>query len=130
MVEELDDLARRHGLYATAPLSIRVSDLSLIPKGMENLRSGSLKELAGSPLASVTDLSEGSEQLPPTDGLIFVNERNDRVVARPSGTEPKLKCYLETIIEVPEGADMNEIRDEADRRLETMKEDMRNALGI
>ena len=57
MVEELDDLARRHGLYATAPLSIRVSDLSLIPKGMENLRSGSLKELAGSPLASVTDLS-------------------------------------------------------------------------
>lgn len=130
MVEELDDLARRHGLYATAPLSIRVSDLSLIPKGMENLRSGSLKELAGSPLASVTDLSEGSEELPPTDGLIFVNERNDRVVARPSGTEPKLKCYLETIIEVPEGADMNEIRDEADRRLETMKEDMRNALGI
>ena len=59
-----------------------------------------------------------------------MNERNDRVVARPSGTEPKLKCYLETIIEVPEGADMNEIRDEADRRLETMKEDMRNALGI
>jgi phosphomannomutase len=130
MAEELDDLARRHGLYATAPLSIRVSDLSLIPKGMENLRSGSLKELAGSPLVSVTDLSEGSEELPPTDGLIFVNERNDRVVARPSGTEPKLKCYLETIIEVPEGADMNEIRDEADRRLEAMKDDMRGALGI
>lgn len=130
LLEELDDLARRHGLYATAPLSIRVSDLSLIPKGMANLRAGSLKELAGSPLESVTDLSEGSPELPPTDGLVFISERNDRVVARPSGTEPKLKCYLETIVEVPEGADMNDIRDEADRRLELMKQNMRDALGI
>ncbi|MDO5034551.1 MAG: phospho-sugar mutase [Actinomycetaceae bacterium] len=130
LLDELDDLARRHGLYATAPLSIRVSDLSLIPKGMENLRSGSLKELAGSPLASVVDLSEGSPELPPTNGLIFNSERGDRVVARPSGTEPKLKCYLETIVEVPEGADMNEIRDEADRRLALMKQNMQEALGI
>ncbi|MDO5049580.1 MAG: phospho-sugar mutase [Actinomycetaceae bacterium] len=130
MVAELDDLARRHGLHATAPLSIRVSDLSLIGKGMANLRSGTLTELAGSPLESVTDLSEGSAQLPPTNGLVFLTERGDRVVARPSGTEPKLKCYLETIVEVPEGADMTQIRTEAEARLERMKEDMRAALGI
>lgn len=130
LLQALNDLARRHGLYATAPLSIRVSDLSLIPKGMENLRGGSLKELAGSPLASVTDLSEGSPEHPPTNGLVFLSERGDRVVARPSGTEPKLKCYLETIVAVPEGASMDDIRDEADRRLELMKKDMRDALGI
>ncbi|EEH63733.1 phosphoglucomutase/phosphomannomutase, alpha/beta/alpha domain II [Gleimia coleocanis DSM 15436] len=128
--DALDDLARRHGLYATAPLSIRVSDLSLIQQGMANLRKGELTELAGSPLASVVDLSEGSAELPPTDGLIFRTERGDRVVARPSGTEPKLKCYLETIVEVPEGACMCGIREEATKRLEQMKLDMRAALGI
>lgn len=126
----LDDLARRHGLYATAPLSIRVSDLSLIQLGMANLRKGELQQLAGSPLASVVDLAEGSAQLPPTDGLIFRTERGDRVVARPSGTEPKLKCYLETVVAVPEGADMRQVRAEAAQRLEQMKVDMRAALGI
>lgn len=130
LVAELDDLARTHGLFATAPLSIRVDDLSLIAEGMENLRSGRLASLAGSPLTSTVDLSEGSEDLPPTDGLVFTSERNDRVVARPSGTEPKLKCYLETIVDVPEGADLNAIRDEAAARLDAMKADMKDALGI
>lgn len=130
LVAELDDLARTHGLFATAPLSIRVDDLSLIAEGMENLRSGRLASLAGSPLTSTVDLSEGSEDLPPTDGLVFTSERNDRVVARPSGTEPKLKCYLETIVDVPEGTDLNAIRDEAAARLDAMKTDMKDALGI
>lgn len=130
LLAELDDLARTHGLFATAPLSIRVDDLSLIAEGMENLRSGRLASLAGSPLASTVDLSEGSDDLPPTDGLVFISERNDRVVARPSGTEPKLKCYLETIIDVPDNADLNAIRDEAADRLDAMKADMKEALGI
>lgn len=130
LLAELDDLARAHGLYATAPLSIRVEDLSLIAKGMKNLRSGTLTSLAGSPLASTVDLSDGSDELPPTDGLVFTSQRGDRVVARPSGTEPKLKCYLETIVDVPEGTDLDAIRDEAANRLEAMKADMREALGI
>ncbi|MDO5719912.1 MAG: phospho-sugar mutase [Actinomycetaceae bacterium] len=130
LLAELDDLACTHGLYATAPLSIRVADLSLIAQGMENLRSGRLKSLAGSPLTSTVDLSEGSGDLPPTDGLIFTSQRNDRVVARPSGTEPKLKCYLETIVDVPEAADLDAIRNEAANRLQAMKADMKEALGI
>lgn len=100
LVDALDDFARAYGLHATAPLSIRVSDLSLISKGMQNLRAGSVKSLGGSPVISVEDLSDGSADLPPTDGLIFLTERGDRVVARPSGTEPKLKCYLETIVPI------------------------------
>ncbi|MCS4483963.1 phospho-sugar mutase [Gleimia sp. 6138-11-ORH1] len=126
----LDDLARRHGLYATAPLSIRVADLGLIQQGMANLRSGSLTSLAGEPLASVVDLAEGSAELPPTDGLVFRTAAGDRVIARPSGTEPKLKCYLETVIPVSEGADMSEVRAAAAARLELMKADMAAALGI
>lgn len=127
--DELDDLALRHGLHATAPLSIRVEDLSLIAQGMANLRAGGLRSLAGSPLQPVVDLSEGSADLPPTDGLVFLNERGDRVVARPSGTEPKLKCYLETVVPVV-GADVTSARRVAAQRLEVMKADMRAALGI
>ncbi|MDO5060234.1 MAG: phospho-sugar mutase [Actinomycetaceae bacterium] len=128
--DALDDLARRHGLYATAPLSIRVADLSLIKQGMANLRAGSVTSLAGEPVSSVVDLAEGSEQLPPTDGLVFRTAAGDRVIARPSGTEPKLKCYLETVIPVPEGADMREIRAAAAARLDLIKADMAAALGI
>ncbi len=125
----LDDMARTYGLHATAPLSIRVEDLSLITKGMENLRRDGVAALAGSPVDGYTDLSQGSDDLPPTDGLVFLSERGDRVIARPSGTEPKLKCYLETIVDVEDG-DVAAARVVAAERLEQMKSDMRAALGI
>ena len=125
----LDDMARTYGLHATAPLSIRVEDLSLITKGMENLRRDGVAALAGSPVDGYTDLSQGSDDLPPTDGLVFLSERGDRVIARPSGTEPKLKCYLETIVDVEYG-DVAAARVVAAERLEQMKSDMRAALGI
>lgn len=128
--DALDDLARRHGLYATAPLSIRVSDLSLIQQGMANLRAGALQSLAGEPLLPVVDLAAGSAQLPPTDGLVFRTAVGDRVIARPSGTEPKLKCYLETVIPISEGGDLASARGLASARLERLKADMVAALGI
>lgn len=128
--EALDDLARRHGLYATAPLSIRVADLSLIQAGMANLRAGSLTSLAGEPLLPVVDLAAGSAELPPTDGLVFRTAAGDRVIARPSGTEPKLKCYLETVIPIPQGGCLDSARRVAVARLEKMKAEMAKALGI
>lgn len=127
--DELDELARTHGLHATAPLSIRVENLELIAQGMANLRANGVPELAGSPVISTLDLSQGSDELPPTDGLVFTSDRGDRVIARPSGTEPKLKCYLETIVEVG-SEDVADARKVAATRLEQMKADMRAALGI
>ena len=64
---------------------------------MANLRAGGLTEIAGSPVVTAVDLAKGSEDLPPTDGLLYITENDDRVVVRPSGTEPKLKCYIEVI---------------------------------
>ena len=134
----LDDLALEFGLHATAPLTIRVEDLSIIAKGMANLRANGIASLAGSPVVETIDLANGApglagdgEDLPATDGLYYRTEADDRVVARPSGTEPKLKCYLEVIVPVEGGADgLPAAREAAAARLEAFKADMRAALGV
>ncbi|GAB77431.1 phosphomannomutase [Austwickia chelonae] len=124
----LDDLARAHGLHATAPLSFRVADLSLIADAMRRFRQSPPNELAGSPVVRVADLAEGYDGLPPTDGLLFLTEANDRVIVRPSGTEPKLKCYLEVVLPCVEGEPVP--YEAAARRLDSVKADLRSAIGL
>lgn len=99
----LDDLGHRYGFYATGQISIRVSDLSIIGKAMHSIRATPPKELAGL-TASFTDMSVGSKDLMPTDGLRFDLADGRRVIIRPSGTEPKLKCYLEAVSDSKAGA--------------------------
>lgn len=99
----LDDLGSRYGFYATGQISIRVSDLSIIAKAMHSIRATPPKELAGL-TATFTDMSVGSEDLMPTDGLRFDLADGRRVIIRPSGTEPKLKCYLEAVSDSKAGA--------------------------
>ena len=99
----LDDLGSRYGFYATGQISIRVSDLSIIGKAMQSIRTAPPKELAGL-AASFTDMSLGSKDLMPTDGLRFDVADGRRVIIRPSGTEPKLKCYLEAVSDSKVGA--------------------------
>jgi phosphomannomutase len=124
----LDDLARRHGLYATAPLSIRVEDLSRIGAMMADLRREPLTVLADSPVTEVDDLAEGSADLPPTDGLSYLSEAGDRVIIRPSGTEPKLKCYLEVVLPVGPGDEIP--REAAVERLQAITTQLRERLGV
>ncbi|MCB1294080.1 MAG: phospho-sugar mutase [Gordonia sp.] len=93
----LDDLARRHGLHATAPLSFRVADPARIGAAMARLDSDRPTTLAGAPVTEWRDLAEPNPDLPPTEGLLIGTAQGDRVIVRPSGTEPKLKCYLEVI---------------------------------
>lgn len=99
---ELDRIRGRDGYFATAPLSFRLDDVSLIATAMAKLRENPPATLAGSPVAEVHDLSAGYEGLPPTDGILLLSESNSRVIVRPSGTEPKLKCYLEVVAEPSE----------------------------
>lgn len=123
----LDDLARHHGLHATAPLSFRVSDLSLIAGAMAGLRKQGITELAGSPVIRAQDLAGGSAELPPTDGLLYLTEAGDRVIIRPSGTEPKLKCYLEVILPV-EGDEIPHRA--AAERLRLIQDELTHILGL
>ncbi|MDN5587724.1 phosphomannomutase [Brevibacterium sandarakinum] len=99
---ELDRIRNRDGYFATAPLSFRFDDVSLIAAAMAKLRENPPTTLAGSPVAEVHDLSLGYDGLPPTDGILLLSEANSRVIVRPSGTEPKLKCYLEVVADPSE----------------------------
>ncbi|PAK95031.1 phosphomannomutase [Brevibacterium casei] len=111
---ELDRIRSRDGYYATAPLSFRLDDVSLIAAAMAKLREDPPAMLAGSPVVAVHDLSSGFDGLPPTDGILLLSESDSRVIVRPSGTEPKLKCYLE-VVGTPELAEA--ARAEDDRAL-------------
>ena len=113
IIEHLDALARRFGLRLTGAHSIRVTDLSIISDTMARLRADLPTELAGEPVTESRDL------LPLTDGLLF-RTSSSRVVIRPSGTEPKLKCYLEVSVPVPDGADLGPLRASAQRRLDDL----------
>ena len=119
----LDDIARTHGLHATDQLSVRFDDLSHIAATMERLRATPPTVLGGLAVEKVEDLSEGSAQLPPTDGLRYTLTEGARVIVRPSGTEPKVKCYLEVVIPVDD--DVDAARISAAGRLDAIKADLR-----
>jgi phosphomannomutase len=128
--DTLDELYLVHGLHASDQLNIRVGDLGLLDAMMNRLRVNPPESFGGSAVASFVDLAEGSEQLPPTDGLLYVTRDLSRVIIRPSGTEPKLKCYLEVIQNVGSAAELPEARMAARAALDQVLTDVREALGL
>ncbi|OIK27115.1 phospho-sugar mutase [Streptomyces malaysiense] len=129
LLDLLDDLAVEHGLHATDQLSVRVQDLSLIADAMRRLREQPPTRLAGLAVTRAEDLTEGTETLPPTDGLRYTLD-GARVIVRPSGTEPKLKCYLEVVVPVPARTDLPAAHARAKELLEAVKRDLSAAAGI
>lgn len=129
LLDLLDDLAVEHGLHATDQLSVRVQDLSVIADAMRRLREQPPTELAGLAVTRAEDLTKGTESLPPTDGLRYTLD-GARVIVRPSGTEPKLKCYLEAVVPVATHADLPTARARATDLLATFKRDLAAAAGI
>lgn len=95
LVDLLADLGQKYGYFATGQISIRVTDLSIIGATMARLRAEPPAAI-GSSIVTMTDLALGIGGLPPTEGLRFDSANGNRVIVRPSGTEPKLKCYLQT----------------------------------
>ncbi|SQC37397.1 Phosphoglucomutase [Rothia kristinae] len=95
---------------------------------MLRLRAQTPRQLAGSPVVAVEDLRDGLAGLPPTDALRLLSEDGSRVIVRPSGTEPKLKCYLETV--EPVSGDLPAARARAAERLAAVRADVAAALGI
>ena len=101
--DALDALAVAHGLHATDQVTIRVEDLTLITAMMTRLREQPPVKLGRDEVTSIEDLTAGVDGLPTTDGLRYRTAGGARVIVRPSGTEPKLKCYLEVVIPVTGG---------------------------
>jgi phosphomannomutase len=117
LLDVLDDLSLRHGVHATGSFAIRVGDPGLLNTLMSALRKKPPTDLGGIPLSRIDDLDQGSGLLPPTDGLRFLLSDHSRVIVRPSGTEPKLKVYLETIAAVETLTDLAHARAKATDRL-------------
>ncbi|MFJ8312705.1 MULTISPECIES: phospho-sugar mutase [unclassified Streptomyces] len=129
VLDLLDELALKHGLHATDQLSVRVEDLSIISDAMARLREQPPTSLAGLAVTKAEDLTEGTEQLPPTDGLRYYLE-GARVIVRPSGTEPKLKCYLEVVVPVGSADALGAARARGAELLAGIKRDLAAAAGI
>ena len=103
LLDQLAILSDHFGHYATGQISIRVTDLSLIAKQMKVLRENPPTEIDGVS-AKFTDLNIATANLGATDALRFDLADSRRVIIRPSGTEPKLKCYLQAIGQTKEAA--------------------------
>jgi len=127
--DALDDIARGYGLHATDQLSVRVDEVSEIGLVMDRLRARAPTSLGGRAVEAVEDLTTGVSGLPPTEGLRYRLAEGARVIVRPSGTEPKIKCYLEVVVEVA-GDDVAAARAAAAEQLEAIKADLADAAGI
>jgi len=92
VADRLAEIDKAFGVHATAQQSIRVVKLRQITDMMKRLRDAPPSELAGESVLAADLLAGG--KLPPTDAVMLTG-KTVRVVVRPSGTEPKLKCYLE-----------------------------------
>ena len=129
LLDRLDEIAATYGVFATDQLSVRVDDLSLIGETMQRLRDKPPATLGGFHVEQIDDLNAGSETLPPTDGLRFRLAEGGRVVVRPSGTEPKIKCYLEVVVPVEDG-DVQAARISGAGRLDAIRGDLSVAAGL
>ncbi|OKJ17294.1 phospho-sugar mutase [Kitasatospora sp. CB01950] len=134
LTDLLDDLALTHGLHATDQLSVRVDDLAVITDAMAALRDKPPVELAGLTVTHTDDLTAGTPDLPPTDGLRYYltgpTVTSARIVVRPSGTEPKLKCYIEAVLPVAAHAALPATHEQAHALLTTLKHDLAAAAGL
>ena len=118
----LDELALVHGLHATDQVSVRVTSSEHVANSMLGIRSNPPKYLGELQVSGIDDLAIGFGDLPKTDAVIIhLAGRNEivkaRVIIRPSGTEPKIKCYLEVVVR---GEDLEIARQTADNELESL----------
>jgi phosphomannomutase len=100
LIDRLDEIETRYGVHAGAQVSVRAegaAGLAAIAAVIERLRETPPTAVGGLAVTEVVDLSEGWRGLPATEGVWWRLGESGRVVVRPSGTEPKLKTYLEVI---------------------------------
>jgi phosphomannomutase len=127
LLDRLGDLQRELGVHATDEYAARVDDLARIPPVMARLRKQPPQALAGRRVIEIRDLLFDRGELPAADVLVLQLD-HARVVIRPSGTEPKLKAYLETV--VPVTGDLPAARAQADGELRELRDAVIGRLGL
>lgn len=134
VLDLLDDLAVAHGLHQTGQWTARVSGadaMSVLAGGMSALRAAPPTEVGGRAVIDVVDLIDGDEQrgYGPND-VITLHLEGARVVARPSGTEPKLKCYVEVVEPVADRAELPQARERARTAVDAIIADLATTIRL
>jgi phosphomannomutase len=132
--DRLDDLARRFGVHQTGQWSVRLEGgdgAARIAEAMARLRTTPPTAIGSRPVSGVSDLAQGrpDRALPPAD-VVGLALPGARVIVRPSGTEPKLKCYVEVVEAVPEGSDVAGARARAEEDLAEIIAALPATLGL
>lgn len=122
----LDEIAAEYGLHHTDQLSVRMANLADIPAAVNRLRTSPPSTVGGRAVLASIDMKDGYRGLPPTDGFVLEVE-GGRIIVRPSGTEPKLKCYIEVVLH---SSDITQARKDAHAAVAAMKVDISRALGL
>ena len=134
LADAIDDLARLYGVYVSSQVSARFEDFAQIPELMKALLASPPSALAGSPVVATDDMNAGFAGLPPTNGLHLASASGARVIIRPSGTEPKVKAYLEVIEPVAVDAagvgDVAAARAAASLAMAALRADVEGLLGV
>ena len=95
VADYLDEIWSTYGYHSTLQISIRVPNISMVDGVLERLRAAQPEVLAGHTLTRFIDLAKPAAGLPATNGITLWYGESIRIIVRPSGTEAKLKCYIE-----------------------------------
>ncbi len=124
--DRLDRLAIDHGLHLTGPVTVRlpgVDGMARRTQLLNDLIANPPETLGGATLIDHLDLSVGRD-LPPTPGFVMHFDDRSRVIVRPSGTEPKLKSYIEVVETVADPTEVDAARQRARARLEQFQTEL------
>src|SRR5699024_2017942 len=135
-ISALDDIAAEAGVHLTDQVTIRVDDITQLGHITAQLRSAPPADIAGAAVTKTYDLvkdplpGQESAASTSTDVLMYLTEDDDRVIVRPSGTEPKVKCYLEAVAQPrsAQPADVTAARQQATARLGQLRSAMETIL--
>ncbi len=136
LLDQLESIWREYGLYATKQISVRVNDIAQISAAVEQLRQSPPSALGGLPVVLAEDLAKdgGSSGLPMTNALRYRLDGSARgqgparVIVRPSGTEAKLKSYLEVVMTV--SGSLDSAQQAAREQLDAIGQELSAALGL
>jgi phosphomannomutase len=131
VLDRLDELEARHGVHATSQLALRAEGpqgRAAIEAAVARLRTAPPSTLGGLEVSDFVDLEAGWRGLPPTEGVVLALGPWGRVVVRPSGTEPKVKAYVE--ITPPREGTLAEQRAVAARLVEAVRAGLASLLKL
>jgi len=131
LLDRLDEIETQYGVHAVTQLSFRVDGpqaMSIITATVNRMKASPPSTLGGLNVSEVEDLESGWHGLEPTEGLVLQLGTHGRIVVRPSGTEPKLKAYVEILGSDRSGESLQQQREAAHAQLVTIGNELTELL--